>query len=237
MENASKALIMAGSVLMALLVIGCVSLVYHQISRVEQAKNDAEKTSKLVNYTEAFGQYDRKVYGSELLSLANLQSDYNYRRVETNEYRPITITVEIKTAIKENNVHYLSAGKQDISKVREGLWKLEEKIANYESDSEGYRNKKEKRYRSVKYYAQSGNRNIATLFNIPYTSEETDYDIGSRLATDSTTAKLMADIENYKNLKTTYVQFKNTSFTCEGNVKYRDSGSVSSMHFIEMLPS
>ena len=40
MENASKALIIAGSVLMAVLVIGALMLMYNQIADIEQTKTD-----------------------------------------------------------------------------------------------------------------------------------------------------------------------------------------------------
>ncbi len=80
MENASKALIMAGSILIALLVIGLVIYTYNQLSDIEQTESDSEYTIKATEYMRQFEQFNRTLYGSELLSLANLQEDYNKLR-------------------------------------------------------------------------------------------------------------------------------------------------------------
>ena len=47
MENASKALIIAGSVLMAVLVIGALMLMYNQIADIEQTKTDNDELSRI----------------------------------------------------------------------------------------------------------------------------------------------------------------------------------------------
>ena len=203
MENASKALIMAGSILITLLVIGIVSLTYNRLSTVKQTESDVEESTKSGNYVKSFEQYNKTIYGSELLSLGNLQADYNIRQAELQGYTPISITVQITKAIIENQKTYLNTGTQDLSTVRNALFNLEEDIEYYEKDKYGYNNKKERIKRSVKYYAQLSYRQIATLFEIPYSSGETDYDIGERLAnqtgfTNSKVPKLLADIENLR---------------------------------------
>ena len=71
MENASKALIMAGSILIALLVIGMLVLGYRNISSLEQQKEDSEGDMSALDYMRKFEQFNRTLYGSELLSLAN----------------------------------------------------------------------------------------------------------------------------------------------------------------------
>ena len=96
MENASKALIMAGSVLIAILVIGMLVLGYRNLSSLEQQKEDSESDSTL-NYMVKFEQFNRTLYGSELLSLANLQEDYNSSYdVKYEGYDRIEITVVTK---------------------------------------------------------------------------------------------------------------------------------------------
>lgn len=235
MENASKALIMAGSILIALLVIGVASFMYQQLSNVKQTESDVEASEKAANYMKAFEQYNRTIYGSELLSLGNLQADYNMREADMKGFNPVTIQVQIIKEIKENGRLYIGVGTYNISAVRSKLFDLEDAIEVYEQDDNGYKNKKERKKRSVKYYAQLSNRQIATLFDIGYTSSEPDYDIGNRLADRlqcPDTYKLMADIEKYKNLKTTYTEFKNTSFTCK-EIKYDKIGRISSMLFKE----
>ena len=103
MENASKALIMAGSILIAIMVIGLLIYGYNQISDLEQTRADAEVTDTLAEYMRRFEQYNRgqgdePLYGSEILSLANLQEDYNLLQA-TDGYSPVTIKIEIKKEI------------------------------------------------------------------------------------------------------------------------------------------
>lgn len=103
MENASKALIMAGSILIAIMVIGLLVYGYNQMSDLEQTKEDAKITDTLAEYMRRFEQYNRgqgdePLYGSEILSLANLQEDYNLLEA-TDGYSPVSIKIEIKKEI------------------------------------------------------------------------------------------------------------------------------------------
>ena len=59
MENASKALIMAGSILIAIMVISLLVYEYNQISNLEQTKANVEKNTKTVEYMIKFEQYNR----------------------------------------------------------------------------------------------------------------------------------------------------------------------------------
>ena len=68
---------MAGSVLLAILVISMLVYGYRQISDLEQSRADTDEEIKITEYMRRFEQFNRTLYGSELLSLANLQEDYN----------------------------------------------------------------------------------------------------------------------------------------------------------------
>lgn len=235
MENASKALIMAGSILMSLMIIGIAIFAYRQLSEVQQIKSNVEDAEKLQSYMQKFEQYNKTIYGSELLSLGNLQLDYNYRQSDLNGYKPVTITVKMKQDVSENGKTYVPSGEQQMATIRKGILNLEDDISYYETDKNGYNNKKESQKRSVKYYAQLSNRQIATLFEINYSSNEADYEIGDRLADsiqNPKTSKLCKDIEIYKNLKTVYTEFKNKRFNCE-DMKLDVNNSVESMNFVE----
>ena len=62
MENASKALIIAGSVLMAVLVIGALMLMYNQIADIEQTKTDNDELSKMEDYSKKFEEYNGTIF-------------------------------------------------------------------------------------------------------------------------------------------------------------------------------
>ena len=131
MENASKALIMAGSILMAILVIGLLVFGYQQLSSLQQTETDAEDNDKLARYMNQFEQFGRTLYGSELLSLANLQEDYNTSDARINTgYDKVEITVTIKNSIADTI--YFQANTYDLSEIVEDAENLEKERAKYE---------------------------------------------------------------------------------------------------------
>ena len=72
MENATKALEMAASVLIGMLIIGMLVFGYTQISDLKQTEENAKQLEQSNNFNQQFEVYDKEgVYGSELLSLAN----------------------------------------------------------------------------------------------------------------------------------------------------------------------
>ena len=236
MENASKALIMAGSILMAILVISLLVYGYNSLSRVEQTKTNVEDNSKISEFMLKFEQFNRSekdqdnpLYGSELLSLANLQEDYNTKEANVNSgYQKIDITVVISTGVTGSE--YFKAGTYKIEQITRQKDQIEKQIANYEKPVGRYNN------RSVKYYSQKTYREIAIDFGMSPPSDMPDYDIPANyLESNSTTSKLLQEIQEYTNLKTEYNEFKTgKKFYCT-EVKYDDyNGRITDMRFEEV---
>lgn len=101
MENASRALIIAGSVLISLLVIGALVFMFIQLSDLKQTQEDAQKEDQLQSFYANLDTYiEPNKRGNDILSLANLIDDFNQRRAGQNEskygnegYDPITLNV------------------------------------------------------------------------------------------------------------------------------------------------
>lgn len=229
MENASKALIMAGSILIAILVIGLLVFGYSQLSETEQIRSDADATDKLADYMRQFEQFNRTLYGSELLSLANLQEDYNTSEArEDVGYDRIEITVQINTGIVDST--YYVAGTHSLETIADNQRRLENDIASYEQTQRKYNN------RSVKYYSQKRYREIAVDFGMDPPSDMADYDIEYYyLRNNSTTTSLLNEIQEYTNLTAIYTEFRTGKrFRCT-EVEYNNStGRISSMYFVEI---
>ena len=80
MENASKALIMAGSVLIALLVVGALVLMFSNLTSYQNSNEKATKDEQITKFNQEYSTYNRKdVRGNELYSLINRVVDYNRR--------------------------------------------------------------------------------------------------------------------------------------------------------------
>ena len=83
MENASKALIMAGSVLIALMIIGALLLMFNNLSSYQNTNNDNEMQAQIIEFNNQYETYNRDdVRGSDLYSLLNKVIDYNRRKSE-----------------------------------------------------------------------------------------------------------------------------------------------------------
>ncbi len=112
MENASKALLIAASVLIALLIIGALTLMFNNLTRYQNVGTDNEKEAQVVEFNNQFETYNRKnVRGSDIYSIFNRVIDYNKRKStqgtgEKNEgqyiaYQPMEVTIDFDGKMRE----------------------------------------------------------------------------------------------------------------------------------------
>lgn len=101
MENASKAIIMAGSVLLTIAMVSLLIFGWNKFSAYYSSDDDLADIDDLTKFNLQFTNYERDdVHGYELVSLSNKVSDYNTRRSnatgnKSNElYNPITMTID-----------------------------------------------------------------------------------------------------------------------------------------------
>lgn len=106
MENASKALIMAGSVLITIIIISLLILMVNGLTSYQQVNNQLDKGDVISQFNSQYEKYNRdSVRGSDLVSLANKVIDYNRRKstdgtVTTDGgfeigYHPMTLTIKM----------------------------------------------------------------------------------------------------------------------------------------------
>jgi len=79
MENASKAIIMAGGILIGVIILSLLVLVFRPMGDIYEQEGASLSVEQLEKYNRQFNTYDKSLYGSELVSLANLVADYNNR--------------------------------------------------------------------------------------------------------------------------------------------------------------
>lgn len=117
MENASKALIMAGGILIALLVIGALLLMFNQISTYQQSQTGNEKNMQLSKFNMDFERYldDKGISGADIVTLANKIVDYNSKEGTANEAEnsvdySIKMTLTVNMDGFKNKYGYNSGG-------------------------------------------------------------------------------------------------------------------------------
>lgn len=102
MENASQALLIAGGVLIALLVIGLLVWMFTNLSGFQQQEGVQVTSSQIAKFNNEYGSYDKPdLRGSDLYTLLNKVADYNRRQssvgtgnTDTGEdinYQPMTV--------------------------------------------------------------------------------------------------------------------------------------------------
>ena len=136
MENASKALIMAGSVLITLVIIGALLLMFNSLSSYQQVGEQNTKEAQVIAFNNQFETYLRNnVRGSDMISLMHRILDYNNRKGDNSSEKFQQMNIKI-SGINVSNLKYdtndseIIFGKytQDtIGKLIEDVQKLENK--------------------------------------------------------------------------------------------------------------
>ena len=106
MENASKALLMAGGVLLSIIIIGVVMFAYRGITSLQKEKDVGLSNAQVSKINEQIEEYTSKsvIYGSEVLSICNAIEDYSKKYPESDGYPEIPLKIKIKADGKENDV-------------------------------------------------------------------------------------------------------------------------------------
>lgn len=102
MENASKALLIAGEVLIAILLITLLIYAWGKYQEYQASQEDLAEIEDTTEFNNQFANYDRDdVLGYELITLVNQVIDYNYRRSNLDDaksndkYPPVTVIINL----------------------------------------------------------------------------------------------------------------------------------------------
>ena len=128
MENASKALIMAGGVLIALIIIGILVAFFNNLSDWQKINQSSEEVEQITEFNKQYDVYARNVYGSELLSIANKIDDYNKRESDNKGYSKIELEVQITYDMDKDffikNIYNAASLKTEIEKLNNKIEEL-----------------------------------------------------------------------------------------------------------------
>lgn len=119
MENASKALLMAGGILIALMIIGALLLMFNQIGDYEKGQQSNEKTSSLAEFNSDFERYtdDNMINGVDIISLINKVIDYNKKESNGEITNAVNYDIKISLTIsglnKFNDTYAYNPGTTD----------------------------------------------------------------------------------------------------------------------------
>lgn len=103
MENSSKALVMAGSILIALAIISSLIYMFNYVTSYQKTAEDSTRDEQMANVDKEFLSYEKSLYGSELLSLINKVIDYNIKYPISDGYEPIKIVFYVGRGTGDDN--------------------------------------------------------------------------------------------------------------------------------------
>lgn len=215
MENASKALIIAGSVLIALLIIGALILMFNSLSSYQNVGIQEEREAQVIEFNNQYTTYLRKdVRGSDMISLMNRIVDYNTRKGNNTEEQYEEMAIEIN-GIDVKNLKY---NENDTSIVEK----------NYTQDTIGELLTKvqalEKKYQLN--YITTLSANISEVME---SEEKAAKLVPKQLNSYGGYATVKTDTASYYQ----YSQFKRVHFNCDtGATKYNSkTGRIIAMKF------
>ena len=244
MENASKALIMAGSVLIALMIIGALLLMFNNLSSYQETNTKTTKEVQVIEFNNQYETYNRKnVRGSDLYSLLNRVVDYNRRKSSEgtgkNEgqylaYAPMTITFDLSSgggkeafwASTESGDHLIEENSYTVNNTNN---EFENRIYGRVTDLEGI-------YGADSLY----NLVMASekIFIDKNTSSEADQKKAVSSFNNACKSKSVSNLDQVFAVKedvdlySEYVQFKRARFDCITNsVIYNEQGRIINMEF------
>ena len=105
MENASRALVIAGGVLIAILVISLLVTGWNNLTHYSRVQEEIESAEQIAEFNREFESYNKTIVrGYELISLENLVEDTNTRYSTSNGYKKIEFYIKLLkgTTLVEN---------------------------------------------------------------------------------------------------------------------------------------
>lgn len=222
MENASKALIMAGAILIALLVIGALLLMLNQVSDYNRSQTELESDTQLAQFNEQYTRYGRDdVQGVDMISLANKVADHNTKSGgvgELNYDLPISLTIVLGDKFKNKcggTLNYFTKNSYEISKTNKEFINIIEKNRKLETNNtlNGM-----KQLISFLDDIKNGRKSIDDILGKSFKDEK-----GNSLS-GAEAVKVIQNYEEYSILKT-------STFKISEDPKYYDNGQIKSMKF------
>lgn len=219
MENASKALLMAGGILIALLVIGSVLLMFNQIGNYRKANTDSEKSAQLANFNKDFVRYadGEQIKGVDVISLANKIVDYNQKKGVANSVdydKKITLKINLAPSTSSNFItKYGTNGKSELFD-KQTNWIVSNSDKQFVSKVTQFANLESK-------YTLGTMSKLSANYDLIKNGEKTASQVAGK-----TVNITIDDIRKYRE----YSEFKSSTFINDSEPKY-DNGQVIELSF------
>ena len=204
MENAAKALSIAGGILIAVMLAVLVYYVFTHWGESQRIKQEDVEVQKVEDFNKSYLSYEKVLYGSELLGLVNKMSD----DVKYSGYSKMNLSMKITDKTTGN---LFSNGTYSLSSISNAINTVMNKTVN-----------------SSKYKGQISDSQWEYLAKSSTSTKFDDLCTELKIPSSINREQLKADAAEYYK----YVQFKRKKFKHIGT-EFSNDGRVSKMSFEE----
>lgn len=96
MENVSKALMIAGGIMIAIIVVSILAFGFTRLRKYQNSQDENVKVMQIAEYNKKFDSYNKNVVkGYEIVSLSNLAYDTNKRYSEDDGFKQVKIGAKL----------------------------------------------------------------------------------------------------------------------------------------------
>ena len=215
MENATKALEMAGSVLIGVFILGCIVYAYSRLTEIKKEEQTSERIEQSTDFNKDYDAYNRNdLYGSDIFSVANMVKNYNVKEADAKDYGKISIEIKVKKVIRDAKYFkYATYNAETITEAYNNLATTVTRIGSKE-----YFNK------AVSYWANFG---TSTRLENQIKQETNGNYNNSKLS------HLKDDIIEYQDYVSEQKDMARKTFKCTKMEYYNNTGRVKYMEFTE----
>ena len=239
MENASKALIMAASILIGIVIISAFILMMSNLTNYQEKSYQSNLSDQITEFNNQFTTYARDgIRGSDMISLMNRVVDYNTRYTGTEGYTEMQVTINMNGY---NDDLVFEGTNQLVTRNEYNQDNIDE-IVGKPSSVTGDITDGAIRAIEQNYEQKYCNQLVAEISNIASIVQNTHLSSSEKEEAFNSEGFLPKPVSSYtgglnqiyKDAKTyyEYVQFKRTYFNCVGTPEYdSNTGRIIKLEF------
>ena len=216
MENASKALIMAGGVLSAVMLAVLVYYVFTRWGDSQKMQQEEIEIQRVEDFNKSYLSYEKVLYGSELLGLVNKMNDYNVSDdVKYRGYETMSLTMEIYNYSGSTD-NLFSEGTYNLDGIK-GITTTIQKVMNASVNNSAF-------------YGKISDSQWENLAKASSRDQESFNELCQELKVNTSVSWI--DLRDAAQEYYKYIQFKRMKFK-HTETTFFDNGRVKSMSFEE----
>ncbi len=229
MENASKALLIAASVLIAIVIIGAFMLMMTGLTDYQDKSYQSTQDAQITEFNNVYLSYNRNdVRGSDMISLMNRIVDYNDTKSDEDGFTKMGITINMNG----HNSDLSYDGKNRLVTSNQYNEETIKTIVGAPSSVSGGASTGKIRQIENRYQSQYANQLAAEIANIMAMNDENDFDTEKILPKPLSSYGIsLAGVKEDALYYYEYVQFKRAKFKCVETKNDKHTGRIINMKF------